>query len=352
MIRKKWAFVWAPALVVLLVFTVCRFSAADSLASSYVGVIGDDYPSKYKNVAKDAVADEWNFYNRECVSFVAWRLNSKNGINFHNYYRGVHWGNASNWKSVASSLGYTVNTNPAKGAVYWKSTHVAWVSGVSGNTVTIEEYNYDRAGHYRYRNVSKGAAGVYYIHIKDISSSSSSASSSSGKNINSATVSGLSKKYRYSGSRIVPAVSVSSGGITLKKNRDYTVSCSNNLEIGTATMVISGRKAGGYTGSIKKKFKIVPKGTSVTSLNVRKPNIIDVKWRRQQSGTDGYQVQYSRFHSMILSSKKLVPGNSNNSCVLTMNFPENPYYVRVRTYKTKNGKKYYSKWCSRKLTNN
>ena len=32
---------------------------------------GDDYPSNLKSAAKDALVDPWNFYNRECTSFVA-----------------------------------------------------------------------------------------------------------------------------------------------------------------------------------------------------------------------------------------------------------------------------------------
>ena len=71
-----------------------------------VGV--DDYPSRLKSAAQDSLVDPWNFYNRECTSFVAWRLNNDAGVGFHTYYLGVHWGNASNWRYAANQVGVPV----------------------------------------------------------------------------------------------------------------------------------------------------------------------------------------------------------------------------------------------------
>lgn len=56
----------------------------------------DDYPAKLKNARQDALVDPWLFYNRQCTSFVAWRLNNDNGVDFDNYYGGIRWSNASN----------------------------------------------------------------------------------------------------------------------------------------------------------------------------------------------------------------------------------------------------------------
>ncbi len=133
---------------------------------------GDDYPAKYKNKNLDAVADEWNFYNRECTSFVAWCLNSRNGVAFTNWYKGKQWGNAATWGTVAKNLGITVNNTPSVGSVAWWNTgtygHVAWVEAVNGNNVTIEEYNVPAySGNYNRRTISKSSP-TGYIHIKDI----------------------------------------------------------------------------------------------------------------------------------------------------------------------------------------
>ncbi len=137
--------------------------------SSYAA---DDYPAKYKNAGQDTLIDEWNFYNRECTSFVAWCLNSRNNVPFHNNYKNVHWGNAQNWGNAARSCGITVDGTPAKGSVYWSNSgkygHVAFVASVDGDSVRIEEYNYgSKQGAYNERTVNKGSASGY-IHIQDI----------------------------------------------------------------------------------------------------------------------------------------------------------------------------------------
>ncbi len=118
----------------------------------------DDYPARLKNAGLDALVDPWQFYNRECTSWVAWRLNSENQVAFTDYWQGVHWGNASNWRNAARSLNIPVDDNPTRGAVAWWSAgsagssrgHVAWVQTVSDGAITIEEYNYLQAGHVRH----------------------------------------------------------------------------------------------------------------------------------------------------------------------------------------------------------
>ncbi len=133
---------------------------------------GDDYPSKYKNAAKDSIVDEWNFYNRECTSFVAWCLNSRNGVNFTNQYMGLsRWGHAKNWISAAQSIGITVDMYPKTGSVACLTTgtygHVAWVKSVSGDNIEIEEYNYNSNGNFNTRTINRNSMSGY-IHINDI----------------------------------------------------------------------------------------------------------------------------------------------------------------------------------------
>ncbi len=163
---KRWVRTLAALLcLVMMLALVPGTSRADANSR------GDDYPQKYKDPARDAVVDEWNFYNRECTSFVAWCLNSRNGVGFHNYYAGVHWGHAKNWGTAASNAGILVDNNPAVGSVAWSSAgtygHVAWVSSVNGSNVVIEEYNYSVAGCFSSRTVSKGSFSGF-IHINDI----------------------------------------------------------------------------------------------------------------------------------------------------------------------------------------
>lgn len=138
------------------------------------GLRGDDYPTNLKSSAKDALVDPWTFYNRECTSFVAWRLNSVNGANFTNSMRGPNgkagrFGNADNWGLNARSIGYAVNNSPAVGSVAWWSTmHVAWVAQVNSNgTIVIEEYNRGSSGNYSRRTINASSV-TGFIHIKDV----------------------------------------------------------------------------------------------------------------------------------------------------------------------------------------
>ena len=109
--------------------------------------------------------DSWGQYNRECTSFCAWRLHSRNGFE-------IPWafGYATTWGTHAASLGYAVNSTPAVGSIAWFSFgHVAWVESVNSNsTVTIEEYNYDYNGDYNERTIADSTVSGF-IHFKDIS---------------------------------------------------------------------------------------------------------------------------------------------------------------------------------------
>ena len=130
----------------------------------------DDYPEELKEKAKDSLVDPWRFYNRECTSFVAWRLNSQNGVAFDNGYGGVLWGNAGNWDDAARSVGLTVDDVPAVGAVAcWQggAGHVAWVVSVEDGHVWVEEYNMNSDGAYHLRCVDERLPDAY-IHIRDL----------------------------------------------------------------------------------------------------------------------------------------------------------------------------------------
>lgn len=139
------------------------------------------YP--YNVAAGTYIADKWNFYQCECTSFVAYCLNEKNGFSFWNTMYGStadkKWGNANHWKYVAQQKGFTVDSNPAVGAVAWTGSgangHVAWVSAVNGNKVTIEEYNNgwvkingEYHGNHKYGTRTEDKSAFQYIHIKDM----------------------------------------------------------------------------------------------------------------------------------------------------------------------------------------
>ncbi len=66
----------------------------------------------------------------------------------------------------------------------------------------------------------------------------------------------------YTGSELKPAVTVSSGTKTLAEGTDYTVSYTNNIDVGTGVVTVTG--TGNYTGSRKTTFSIIADSSNVT----------------------------------------------------------------------------------------
>ena len=74
------------------------------------------------------------------------------------------------------------------------------------------------------------------------------------RDISEAFISAIAEQT-YTGSAVTPKPTVSWQGITLVEGTDYTLSYSNNVNAGTATVTATGK--GSYTGSISRKFLIV-----------------------------------------------------------------------------------------------
>ena len=71
--------------------------------------------------------------------------------------------------------------------------------------------------------------------------------------ITKTTITGITKKT-YTGKRITQKITVKYNGKTLKSGVDYTVTYSNNINAGTATVKIVGK--GAYKDTVKKSFRI------------------------------------------------------------------------------------------------
>ena len=75
-------------------------------------------------------------------------------------------------------------------------------------------------------------------------------------------VSGISSK-NYTGKAISQALTVKDGSTTLKAGTDYKLTYKNNVNVGTATVVITGM--GNYTGTVSKTFKINKAAQTITA---------------------------------------------------------------------------------------
>ena len=106
------------------------------------------YPSYLANAPHDALVDPWGMYNRECVSYTAWKVHQKTG---HMPYWGGH-GNANEWPQSAINDGIPTGRTPQVGSVAISMSgfygHAMWVEAVSGNMIYVSQYNFDLAGNY------------------------------------------------------------------------------------------------------------------------------------------------------------------------------------------------------------
>ena len=162
-------------------------------------------------------------------------------------------------------------------------------------------------------------------------------------NFKKATVSGISTKA-FTGKNITQSITVKYNGKTLKKGTDYTVSYSNNKSIGTATVKIAGK--GSYTGTITKTFKINPAKQEIQKLKA-KSKAFFVDWAQKGSAT-GYEIQYATNSKFTSAKKVTITNNKTDKTTVSKLSGKKKYYVRVRSYTTVKGTKYYGAWSASK----
>lgn len=145
----------------------------------------------------------------------------------------------------------------------------------------------------------------------------------------------------WTGWALTPVPTVKVGSKVLKKGTDFTLTFKNNKNVGKATIIINGK--GIYSGSITRTFTINPKGTSISRLTPGSKKLT-VKWKKQSSQTTGYQIQYSSVSNFKTQKIITVSNPKTVSKAIGGLAKKRKYYVRIRTFKTVNGKKYYSTW--------
>ena len=236
----------------------------------------------------------------------------------------------------------------------------------------------------------------------------------------------------YDGKAKTPVITVTDGNYTLVEGKDYTISCGDNINAGTAFAIVQG--AGGYGGALTKNFRIQkatnkitglsdivktysangssatvkasalgearltysssnssvkvdqsglitiagkfigkaiisvtagdttnywgasgsfsvtvnPAGTSLYRLTNTATRKLNITWKKNAAVT-GYRIQYStdgKFNNNVKT--KNIGKNSTTSVSFSGLTKGKKYYVRIRTYKTVNGVKYYSSWSKAK----
>ncbi len=102
-------------------------------------------------------------------------------------------------------------------------------------------------------------------------------------------------------------------------------------------------KVKSYESSTKTIYRI--SRPTISSVNSKKKKSIIAKWKKNSSAT-GYQIQYSTSSKFTSKTTKTVTISKKSTVSKTISKlkSKKKYYVRIRTYKKVNGKKYYSSY--------
>ena len=160
------------------------------------------------------------------------------------------------------------------------------------------------------------------------------------KSISSATVSLSIATCSFDGKVKTPSVTVKLGSTALRNGIDYVVSYSNNKNVGKATVVITGK--GLYAGTITRTFVINPAKQEIQKLTAKSKGFyIDYVAKGHATG---YEIQYAANSSFSGAKKTVITSKKTDKVTVSKLSGNKKYYVRVRTYTTVNGIKYYGAW--------
>jgi len=127
------------------------------------------YPSAWAYAGQDTVIDDWGMYNRECVSYTAFRVHQDYlaGKDSHDMPWWGGNGNANQWPGNAEAAGIPVDYNPTPGSIAISTAgafgHAMYVEAVNGNEIYVQQYNQQLTGQY-----SEGwryTTGLVFIHF-------------------------------------------------------------------------------------------------------------------------------------------------------------------------------------------
>ena len=143
-------------------------------------------------------------------------------------------------------------------------------------TITDKNYTLKNGTDYSltyYNNINVGTASIDIKGIGNYTGTKKITFKIIAKDISYATISDV-QSYEYTGSEIKPPINVTDGSSKLVENKDYTVSYSNNISAGTATIQIEG--IGNYSGAIIKTFNIIENEEIDTTKDISTLNISEI----------------------------------------------------------------------------
>lgn len=113
-------------------------------------------------------------------------------------------------------------------------------------------------------NINMGTASATIVGNGSYNGTKTVTFQITGPNLSAATIAAIPDQL-YTGSDIRPVVTVTVNNITLRQSTDYTVNYSNNRNVGTAIVTVTG--IGSYTGTKTTTFRIIDRNISNTTVS-------------------------------------------------------------------------------------
>ncbi|MGN0701736.1 MAG: lectin like domain-containing protein [Lentihominibacter sp.] len=155
----------------------------------------------------------------------------------------------------------------------------------------------------------------------------------------------LQSTFTYNGRNQTPKITVAKLNLVpMTEGRDYKVNYpSSSKYVGTYETSVAG--LGDYSGVKKLKFRILPQKTGITKL-YRGSRKFTAKWSKRTAQVSGYQLSYATKSNFSNGKTVTITRNYTTKRTVKKLKRRTRYYVRVRTYKTVKGTRYYSSWSS------
>ena len=172
------------------------------------------------------------------------------------------------------------------------------------------------------------------------------------KAANAVTASDFTRSYSAKAQAITLGAKATGGTLAYKSsNTKVTVSTAGKVTLpkkftGTVKITVTAGNSNYKTATKTITIK-VPAKTNLSKVTSPSAGKMKITWN-QNTAVTGYQIQYGLKSSFSGAMKATISKNSTVSRTIKSLKKGKKYYVRIRSFKTVSGKKYYSAWSAKK----
>lgn len=174
-------------------------------------------------------------------------------------------------------------------------------------------------------NVNVGTATYTISGIGNYTGSASGEFTITKADISNATITLKKNSYDYTGSEIIPEIAVKMGGVILKESTDYVVTYTDNIQVGTASVVVTG--VNNYSGTLTRNF-IIKEAAKVTPTKApavtKKPTVTPVPTKKptqQPKAGTVIKNKAGESYKVIKAGSTVSYEKPKNSKITSVNIP-------------------------------